>query len=152
QRDVRANIDTEPGVGPFCRTGPARVDDIQLGAVLHALEQMVEENRMGFPGIRSPKQNDVRFFNLAIRTGPAARSENRRQTGDAGGVSSSVTTVDIVSAHDGANELLSDVVQLVDGLGAAEHAEITVIVLRNRPTKRSRDAVERFIPRGRAMG
>src|SRR5215467_9920855 len=106
---------------------------------------------MRFASIRAPKQDDVRVFDLAIRTGPASRSENRRQTGDARGVSSPVTTVDIVRAHDGANELLGDVVQLVDGLGAAEHTEIAVIFLSDRLAERGRDAVHRLIPGSRAM-
>src|SRR5215467_12682983 len=107
---------------------------------------------MRFASIRAPKQDDVRVFDLAIRTGPASRSENRRQTGDARSVSSPVTTVDIVRAHDGANELLGDIVQLVDSLGAAEHAKVAVIFLSDRLAKRCRHAVKRFVPGSRAMG
>src|SRR5215467_1569129 len=66
QRDIGAHIDAEPSMGPFGRTGSARIDDIELGAVLYAFEQVVEENRMRFASIRSPKQDDVGLFDLAI--------------------------------------------------------------------------------------
>ena len=60
----------------------------------------MEEDGVRLAGIRSPEQNDIGVFRLAIRAGAAARTENRRQTGDAGGVSSSVTAIDVVCPHD----------------------------------------------------
>ena len=55
---------------------------------------------MRLPGIRSPENDQVRFFHFAIRAGAAAHPEYRRQTDDAGGASSSVATVDVVTADD----------------------------------------------------
>src|SRR5580698_10986750 len=107
---------------------------------------MMEKNRMGFPGVRSPQQNDVGVFNFAIRAGAAARPEYRRQTGDAGSVSSPVAAVDVIRTHDAADELLRRVIQLVGGLGAAEHAEVPRIVPRNRLAKRRGHPVHSFIP------
>ena len=60
----------------------------------------MEEDRMGFPRVRSPQQNNVGVFNFLIRTCSAARSEYRRQTDDAGGVSGAVAAVDVVRAED----------------------------------------------------
>ena len=112
---------------------------------------MVEENRMRFPRVRSPQQDDVGIFNLAIRTGPAARSEDRRQTGDAGGVSSPVAAINVVRTHDAANEFLRRIIQLVCGLRATEHAKIPRIVLRNGFAERHGDAFQGFIPGGWTM-
>jgi hypothetical protein len=106
---------------------------------------------MGFAGVRSPQQDHIGIFNFTIRTGPPACSEYRRQTGDAGGVSSPVAAINIVRAHDAADELLRGVVQFISGLGATEHAKIPRIVLRDRPAERSNDAVQGFIPRSGTM-
>ena len=78
---------------------------------------------MRFAGIRAPKKNEISFRHFLIGAGGAARTEDRRQTGDARGVSSAVATVNIVAADDRADEFLRDVVQLVGGFRAAEHAE-----------------------------
>ena len=85
--------------GPARGAGAPRVHHIELRAVAHALQHMVEEDRMRLPRVRAPQQDDVRVFHLAIRTGPASRTEYRRQTGDARGVSSTVAAIDIVGAH-----------------------------------------------------
>jgi hypothetical protein len=112
---------------------------------------MMEKNRMGFAGIRAPQQNDVSLFDFAIRAGTAACSKNRRQTGDAGGMSSSVTAVYIVGAHDAADEFLRGVIYFVDGLRTAEHAEVAVVVLGDRLAKGDGYAVQGFIPGGGTM-
>jgi hypothetical protein len=107
---------------------------------------MMEENGMCFPRVRSPQQDDVRLFNLAVRTGSPARSENRRQTGDARGVSSPVATVDIVRPHHAAYEFLRRVIDFIDGLGATEHPKVSRIVFRDGFAKSSGDAVYSLIP------
>jgi len=101
---------------------------------------------MRFPGVGAPKQDNIGVFRFAIRTGAAARSEDRRQTGDAGGVSSTVAAINIVCHHYGADKLLRGVVQLFRGLGAAKHSEVPRIVLGNGFLKRRSNAVHRFIP------
>src|SRR5262249_49105597 len=49
--------------------------------------------------------------------------EHCPQTGDTGGVSSTVAAVDVVGADDRPGELLREIIQLVRGLGAAVTAE-----------------------------
>ncbi len=89
----------------------------------NALQNVMEKNRVRLARVRAPQKDHVRLFNFAVRTGAASRSEYRRQTGDAGGVSSAVAAIDVVAADHRAHELLRDVIQLVGGLRATEHAE-----------------------------
>jgi hypothetical protein len=89
---------------------------------------MVKENRMRFPRIRTPQQDDVGLLYFPVRACAATRSEYRRQTGDAGCVSSPVTAINIVRTHHGADEFLCRIVQFVGGFGTTEHAEISRIV------------------------
>jgi hypothetical protein len=77
---------------------------------MNSLEQVMEKNWVRFPRIRSPKQDDVGLFNLAIRTCAAPCPEYRRQTGDARSVSSSVAAINIVRTHDAANEFLRGII------------------------------------------
>ena len=111
----------------------------------------MKKDRVRFPGVRSPQQDHVGVFNFTIRTGPAACSEYRRQTGDAGGVSSSVAAINIVRAHDAAGEFLRCVVQFVGGLGATEHTKVPRIFLRDGLMERRSDAFHGFIPLGGTM-
>ena len=111
----------------------------------------MEKNRMRLTGIRAPEQDDISLFSFTIRAGSATRSKNRRQTGDAGGVSSSVTAINVVRSHYRANKLLRCIVQLVRGLGTAEHSEIPRIIFCNRSLEGSSNPVQRFVPRGRTM-
>jgi hypothetical protein len=112
---------------------------------------MMEKDGMGFPRVGTPKQDHVSVFSFTIRAGAAARSEDRRQTGDAGRVSSTVTAIDVVCSHYRADKFLRRVVQLVRGLGAAEHSEIARIIFRNGSLEGSGNPVQGFIPRGRTM-
>src|SRR5215813_8072595 len=111
----------------------------------------MKEDRVRLPGVRAPQQDDVRLFNLAVRTCAAARSENRRQTGDAGGVSSPVAAIYVVRPHHGTNKFLGHVIQLVGGLRATEHAEVPRVFLRDRPAESLRHTIQCFIPGGGAM-
>ena len=128
ERNVRTHVQTQPEIRPLSRTGAPRVHDIKLGAVVHALKQVMEKNRVRFPRVRTPEQDDIGFFDFAIRTRAAACSKYRRQTGDAGSMSSPIAAVNVVAAHDTADEFLRRVVQLVRGLGAAEHAKVPRVV------------------------
>ena len=91
QGDVRPDVEAEPAVGPLRRGRAPRIDDHQPGAVVHALQEVVEEDGMRLSGVRAPQENDVRLLDLAVRRRPAACTEHRRQTDDARGVSGSVT-------------------------------------------------------------
>ena len=106
----------------------------------------MKENRVRFSRVRSPQQDDVRFFDFAIRACSTTRSEDRRQTGDARGMSSPVTAIDIVGAHDAANEFLRHIVQFIGGLGATEHAKVSRVVLRDGFAESGSDTVQGFIP------
>ncbi len=118
---------------------------------MYALYQMVEENRVCFPRVRAPQQNEVSVFNFAIRACPPTCSEYRRQTGDAGGMSSPVAAINVVGAHDTANEPLRRVIQFVSSLGATEHAKVPGIVFLDGFAERRRNPVQGFIPRSGTM-
>ena len=64
------------------------------------LQDVVEVDRVRLAGVRSPQEDEVRLLDLAVRARPAPRSEHRRQTDDAGGVSGAVAAVDVVRAED----------------------------------------------------
>src|SRR5689334_5999620 len=112
---------------------------------------MVKENWVRLSRIRAPQQDHVRIFGFTIGTCPPARSEYRRQTDDAGGVSSSVAAIDVVCPHHGPDKLLRRIVQLIGGFGTAEHAEVARVVPVNGPAERRGHAVHGFIPRGWVM-
>src|ERR1700760_3991951 len=46
QRDVSANVETKPRVGPLSRLGTARVDYVDLGALVNRFQRVMKENRM----------------------------------------------------------------------------------------------------------
>ena len=96
---------------------------MELGTVANPFEYMMEKDGMGLARVRAPKENDVRLFGFAVRTRAASRSENRRQTDDAGGVSSPVATINVIRADHRADEFLRHVIQLVGGLRTTEHPE-----------------------------
>src|SRR5438477_12750549 len=112
---------------------------------------MVKENRMGLARIRSPQQDDIGVLNLTIRTGAATRSEYRRQTDDAGSVSSPVATINVVGPDHRANKLLGNIVQLVGGLGATEHPKGIRAMQLDLFAEALGHAVQRLIPSCRAM-
>ncbi len=111
---------------------------------------MVEEYGMGFTGVGPPKDNEVCVLYLAIGTGAATHSEDRRQTDDAGSVSSSVATIDVVAVHHDASELLRHKVHLVGGLRTTEKPERLASVCGFCLAKTLRSAVERLVPSRRA--
>ena len=96
---------------------------VEPGAVAHALEQVVEEDRMRLAGVRAPEQDHIGLLDLCVGRRAAARSEHRRQTDDARRVSGSVTGVDVVRAHHLTGELPRQEVHLVRRLGAGEDPE-----------------------------
>src|SRR6266481_593620 len=112
---------------------------------------MMKEDRVRLARIRSPQQNHIGIFDFTVRTGPATRSEYCRQTDDAGSVSSTVAAIDVVGPNHRAHKLLRGIVQLIGGLGAAEHAEGVWAVLLYLPLKTLDNAVQSFVPRGGAM-
>ena len=81
---------------------------------------------------------DVRLLDLPVGRRAAARSEHRRQTDDAGGVSGAVAAVDVVGADHLARELLRQEVHLVGRLRAGEDPEgrrrVRARIARRRPS------------------
>ena len=122
ERDVRADVEAEPHVGPRGGPGPPRIDGVQPRAS-HPLQQMVKEDRVRLARVRAPEENEVSVLDLPIGARAAARAEYRRQTDDARGVSGAVAAVDVVAADDAARELLREVVHLVGRLRTAEQPE-----------------------------
>ena len=116
QRDIGTHVEAQPHVSPLCRGRAPRIHDVKPGPIAHPLQHVMEKDGVRLPRVRPPEQDHVRFFNLAVRTRTAARSKDRRQTDDTGGVSSPIAAVDVVAADHRANELLGDVVQLVRSL------------------------------------
>ena len=111
----------------------------------------MEKDGMGFACVRTPKQDDAGLLNFAVRAGSAASPENRRQTDDAGGVSSAVAAVDVVRADHRAHKFLSHVVELIGGFRATEHAEGARPMLFDLCAESGRDAVQSLLPTRRAM-
>ena len=104
----------------------------------------MEEDRVRLARVRSPQDDDVGLLDFPIGAGAAARSEDRRQTDDAGSVSGAVAAVDVVVAEDRASELLREEVHLVRRVRAAEDSE------RFRPwrsSERRKPAAARRAPR-----
>src|SRR5579885_3546676 len=93
-----------------------------------------------------PHSRITSVSDLAVRACSAACSENRRQTGDARGVSSPVAAVDVVAADDGTDKFLRGIVQLIGGLRAAEHAERSRPSRGDFPLNAPRNGVESFVP------
>jgi hypothetical protein len=66
ERDVAADVQAEPRVGPLGRGRPARIDRVQPGAVPDAAQQVVEEDRMRLSGIRAPEDDQLGLLDLTI--------------------------------------------------------------------------------------
>jgi hypothetical protein len=113
---------------------------------------MMEKNWVRFPGIGAPQQDYICLFGFTIRTGAPARAEDRRQTGDAGGVSSTIAAINVVRPHHGTDKFLRRIVELIGSFRAAEHPEIARIVPANGLFKRGGNAVHGFIPAGGTVG
>src|SRR5579859_6660839 len=112
---------------------------------------MMEKDRMRFPRIGTPKQDDIGLFNFAIGTRSAARSKNRRQTGDAWRVSSSVATVNVVATNHGTHKFLGGIIQFVGRFGATEHSKRAGATRSDFTLKSSGGETQRFVPRCHAM-
>jgi hypothetical protein len=66
ERDVGADVEAEPRIGPLRRRRPPRVDRVQSGAIADALEQVVEEDRVRLAGVAAPQDDQVRLFDLTV--------------------------------------------------------------------------------------
>ena len=66
ERDVAAHVEAEPDVGPLGAAGPPRVDRVQPGALVDALEEVVEEDRMRLAGIAAPEDDQIGLLGLTV--------------------------------------------------------------------------------------
>ena len=123
ERDVGADVEPEPDVGPRRRRRAPRVDDEEARAVATPLRRWWKKIGCVSRAFEPQRRIDVRLLDLPIGRRAAARSEHRRQTDDAGRVSGAVAAVDVVRAHDLARELLGEEVHLVRRLRAREDPE-----------------------------
>ena len=101
---------------------------------------------MRLPRVGTPQQDDVRLFNLLVRAGAPARPKYRRQTGDAGGVSSTVAAIDVVRADHRPDKLLRHIIQLVGRFRATEHTERVRPVFGELGAEAFGHPVQSFVP------
>jgi hypothetical protein len=66
QGDVAADVEAQPDVGPLGRARPPRVDRVEPGAVVDAAQEVMEEDRMGLPGIAAPENDQIGLLSLSI--------------------------------------------------------------------------------------
>ena len=66
ERDVAADVEPEPAVGPLGARRPPRIDRDQAGALVHGLEDVVEEDRMRLAGIAAPEDDQIGVLDLTI--------------------------------------------------------------------------------------
>jgi len=66
ERDVRADVEPEPAVGPLGRARPARVDRVQPRAVVDAAQEVVEEDRVRLARVRTPQDDEVGLLDLPV--------------------------------------------------------------------------------------
>ena len=146
QGNIRAHVDAQPNIGPARRAGLSRVDDIELGPIADALEDVMEEYWVRVTSVGSPDDNEVGILNLAIRAGSPAQTEYRRQTDDAWSVSGTVTAVDVVGSDNDPGKLLGEEVQFVCCFGTTEDSERLRTMLVDRSSKTECNPFEGFLP------
>ena len=66
QGDVAADVEAEPQVGPFGGRRPARVDRDEPRPAVDALQQVVEEDRVGLAGVAAPQEDEIRLLDLTV--------------------------------------------------------------------------------------
>jgi hypothetical protein len=66
ERDVAADIESQPAIGPFGRRRAAWIDRVETSPVANAAEKVVEEDRMRLAGVAAPQDDQVRLFRLTV--------------------------------------------------------------------------------------
>jgi hypothetical protein len=66
QGDIASDVEAEPQVGPFGGARPPGVDRDQPRAAVDALEEVVEEDRMGLAGVAAPQEDEIRLLDLTV--------------------------------------------------------------------------------------
>jgi hypothetical protein len=66
ERDVAADVKTEPRVRPLRGRGAPRVDRVHARPAVDRLQDVVEEDRVRLARVRAPQQDHVRVLHLLI--------------------------------------------------------------------------------------
>lgn len=149
--DVGSNVETKPEIGERRGRAAPGIDDDEFRAVTDALEEMMKEDRVCITRVGTPQDDEVRFLSFLVGTRSATCSEYRRQTGDTGSVSGTVTRVDRVGPNGDTDELLCKVVHLVRAFGTTHHPERSRAVLPGDGLDTAGCSVERLVPRCRSQ-
>ena len=149
QADVGADVEAQPLVRLFDLVYLARVDHDHLRAVLDAAAHVVVDDGVALHGVGTPADYYVGVLELLVRGGRPARSKRCHQTGDAGGVSSTVTRVYVAVPEHLPDELPCQVVELVGRARGAEGPEGVGTMLVLDLAHLARDQVQRLVPGSR---
>ena len=66
QRNVGANVETTPQVGPLGCFAAPRIDGEQGSTVVDRFQYVLKEDRMSVTGIGTPHQNHIGLLDLGI--------------------------------------------------------------------------------------
>jgi hypothetical protein len=66
QRDVATDVETQPYVGPLGRCRAAGIDRVQTRPSPDPLQDVMEEDRVRLPRVRTPQDDDVRVLDFFI--------------------------------------------------------------------------------------
>jgi hypothetical protein len=66
QRDVRADVKSQPAVRPLSARRPTRIDGVEPRAPVDALQEVVEEDRVGLAGVTAPEEDEIRLLDLLV--------------------------------------------------------------------------------------
>src|SRR5437879_11352606 len=151
QRNVTSHVKPQPHIRPLRRTRAPRIHHVQFRSVANPLEDVMKKDRVCLAGVRTPQQDYLALFDFAVRARSPTGSEYRRQTGDAGRVSSSVATVDVVGTDHRPHKLLCHVITFIGGLRTTEHPKRPRAMFLDLPSKPCGNPVQSLVPTRRAM-
>jgi hypothetical protein len=66
ESDVRADVQPEPQIGPLRGRRTAGIDDVELRAVMDALQNVVEVDRVRVTRVGAPEDDDIRLLYFLI--------------------------------------------------------------------------------------
>src|SRR5215212_10182071 len=144
---VRAHVEAEPLLGLLGLVYLSRVDDDHLRAVLYAAAHVVVDDRVALHGVGAPADYEVGVLELFVRGRRPTRAKRCHQTGDAGGVSSTVAAVYVAVTEDLAHEPARQIVELVGRARGAESPESVDTVHFFDLRHAARDQAQGLLPR-----
>src|SRR5829696_3642409 len=144
--NVRAHVEAEPLVRFLYLIYLSRIHYGHLCAVLYAAAHVVVDDGVALHGVRSSADYEVGVLELFVRGGCSARSKRCHQTGDAGGMSSTVTRVYVTVPEDLADEPARQIVELVCRAGGAKEPEGVGTVLVFDLAHLAGDKIQSLVP------